>query len=77
MLKRLNFIKSSLEGHSPKQTTNAMRLKSMKKRDERVMEIWKKDLDRPSVGQIIEQMKRNDELNQSAIKEVDSELYLT
>ena len=34
MLKRLNFLKTSLDGHSPKETTNALRLKAIKKRDE-------------------------------------------
>jgi hypothetical protein len=45
MLKRLNFLKTSLDGHSPKETTNALRIKSIKKRDERIMEIWKKELE--------------------------------
>jgi hypothetical protein len=45
MLKRLNFLKTSLDGHSPRQTTNNIRLKSFKKRDERVLETWKKDLE--------------------------------
>ena len=44
MLKRLNFLKTSLDSHSPRQTTTNLRLKAVKKRDDRVYEIWKKDI---------------------------------
>lgn len=54
MLKRLNFLKTSLDGHSPKETTNALRLKAIKKRDERILEIWRKELEQPSVKEIIQ-----------------------
>lgn len=43
LLKRLNFLRASLEGHSPRETTQAFRLKANKKRDERILEIWRKD----------------------------------
>ena len=45
MLKRLNFLKTSLDGHSPKETTNAIRLKSIKRRDDRLYDTWKKELE--------------------------------
>lgn len=53
MLKRLNFLKSSLDGHSPKQTTTNMRLKNKKKRDNRVVEIWRKEMEAPTVPEIL------------------------
>jgi hypothetical protein len=53
MLKRLNFLKTSLDGHSPKETTSANRLRSLKKRDKRLYETWKKELEQPSVQEIL------------------------
>ena len=55
MLKRLNFLKSSLETHSPRQTTNNMRLKSLQKRDSRIVDTWKKEMETPSVSDILSQ----------------------
>lgn len=53
MLKRLNFLKTSLDGHSPKETTNAIRLKSVKRRDDRLYDTWKNELNQPSVQDIL------------------------
>lgn len=59
MLKRLNFLKSSLDGHSPKQTTTHMRLKNSKKRDNRVIEIWRKEMEAPTVPEILQSYLKN------------------
>ena len=59
MLKRLNFIKSSLEAHSPRGTTAQLRLKAQQKREERVVEIWKREFEMPSVQEILSQHLKN------------------
>ena len=59
MLKRLNFLKSSLEAHSPRATTAQLRIKAQQKRDERVVEIWKKEVEMPSVQEILSQHLKN------------------
>eukprot|EP00347_Sterkiella_histriomuscorum_P006612 403352105 len=59
MLKRLNFLKTSLDGHSPRQTTTNMRLKTKKKRDDRVIEIWKKEMEAPTVPDILQNYLKN------------------
>ena len=64
MLKRLNFLKSSLEAHSPRETTNSLRIKAVKRRDERVVEIWKRDMEAPTVSEILQNYKHNRQLNQ-------------
>jgi len=53
LLKRLNFIKNSLDCHSPKETTNSIRIKALKKRDDRLMQIWRKEMEQPSVSDIL------------------------
>jgi hypothetical protein len=53
MLKRLNFLKSSLDQHDPKDTTARLRQIALQKRDERVYELWKKDTEAPSVQEMI------------------------
>ena len=67
MMKRMNFIRNSLETHDPRETTAQIRQEANKKRDERVLEIWKKDLEAPKVAEIIQKfrshrqkVKRND-----------------
>lgn len=52
-------MKSSLDSHSPRQTTNNIRLKTVKKRDQRIIETWKKEIEQPSVKEILENYKRN------------------
>jgi hypothetical protein len=53
MMKRMNFIRNSLESHDPKETTAHIRQEANKKRDERVLELWKKDMEAPKVTDII------------------------
>lgn len=53
MMKRMNFIRNSLETHDPKETTAHNRQEANKRRDERVLELWKKDLESPKVAEII------------------------
>jgi hypothetical protein len=43
MMKRMNYIRSTIDGHDPREVTSKIRLEASKKRDERIFEIWKKD----------------------------------
>jgi len=43
MLKRLNFLRNTLNSHHTKETTNFSREKANKIRDERILELWKQD----------------------------------
>lgn len=49
MMKRLNFLRSSLDSHNPHETTIRMRDIASKRRDERILELWRKDQMRPTV----------------------------
>lgn len=49
MLKRLNYLRNSLDGHDAVETTARMRMNAMQKRDERIIELWHKDKSMPSV----------------------------
>ncbi len=57
MLKRLNFLRNSLENHNPRETTQYLRENALKRRDERILELWKNDLEKPSVYEMVQQMK--------------------
>jgi hypothetical protein len=57
MMKRMNFIRNSLETHDPRDTTAHIRQEANKKRDERVLELWKKDLEAPKVSDIISKFR--------------------
>jgi hypothetical protein len=57
MLKRLNYLRNALENHSAKETTAHLREVAEKRRDERIMELWKSDLEKPSVGDVVDKMR--------------------
>lgn len=59
MLKRLNFLRNSLETHNTRETTHHLRDQALKKRDERILELWRNDLEKPSVYEMVQQMKKN------------------
>ena len=56
MMKRLNFLRNSLDSHNPHETTLRMRDNAQKKRDERILELWRKDQMQPSVETLISRM---------------------
>ena len=62
MLKRLNFLRNSLETHNTRETTHHLRDQALKKRDERILELWKNDLEKPSVYEMVQQMKKNHDM---------------
>ena len=64
MLKRLNFLRNQLDGHDPQETTARMRLNAIQKRDERIIELWRKDQQLPSVHDLVANM-REQRLNQT------------
>lgn len=57
MLKRLNFLRNSLDSHNPKETTQYLRDQAAKRKDERILELWKNDLEKPSVYELVQQMR--------------------
>jgi len=40
MLKRLNFLRNSLESNNPRETTQHLREDATKRRDQRILELW-------------------------------------
>lgn len=59
MMKRLNFLRSSLDSHNPHETTIRMRDIAAKRRDERILELWRKDQMRPTVEQLVSRVAWN------------------
>ena len=55
-MKRLNFLRNSLDSHNPHETTLRMRDNAMKKRDERILDLWRKDQMQPSVKTLVNKM---------------------
>ena len=72
MLKRLNFLKGSLDQHDPLESTAKMRKIAIQKRDERVYELWKKDTEAPSVQEMISKLKDTKSLAKRPIFGFDS-----
>ena len=61
MLKRLNFLRNSLSSHNPRETTQYLRDHANKIRDERILELWKIDQEKPSVYELVQKMKQEKE----------------
>lgn len=57
MMKRLNFLRNSLDTHNPHETTIRMRDIAAKRRDERILELWRKDQMQPKVEQLISKVQ--------------------
>lgn len=49
MLKRLNYLRNALENYNSKETTAHLREHAEKKKEERLMELWRNELEKPSV----------------------------
>lgn len=49
MLKRLNYLRNALENYNSKETTAHLRDHAEKKKEERLMELWRNELEKPSV----------------------------
>lgn len=54
----MNQIRSTLDSHDPKEVTHKIRQEALRQRDERILELWKKDQEQPKVGQLIEALKK-------------------
>jgi len=72
MLKRLNFLRGSLDQHDPMESTVKMRKIAKQKRDERIYELWKKDTEAPTVQDMISKVK--DTKSKRKIIDFDSNL---
>lgn len=53
MLKRLNYLRNALENYNSKETTAHLRDHAEKKKEERLMELWRNELEKPSVEQMV------------------------
>jgi len=42
-MKRMNHIRNTLEMHNPKEHAQKIRSDAAKRRDERILELWRKD----------------------------------
>lgn len=59
MMKRMNYIRNNLDLSNPREVTNQIRLEAKKKRDERILELWKKDAEYPNIGDLIQNLKND------------------
>jgi len=57
MMKRMNYIRNNLDLSDPRETTNKIRIDAKKKRDERIIELWKKESEYPNIGELIQNLK--------------------
>ena len=53
MMKRLHFLRNSLDSHNPQETTLRMRDNAARKRDERILELWNRDKAQPPVEELV------------------------
>ena len=53
LLKRLNYLRNQLENHNARETTQHMRDLADRKKEERLAELWKTELDKPSVMELV------------------------
>ena len=53
LLKRLNYLRNQLENHNARETTQHMRDLADRKKEERLAELWKTELDKPSVMDLV------------------------
>jgi hypothetical protein len=58
MMKRMNYIRSTIDGHDPREVTSKVRLVATRKRDERIFEIWKKDQEQPKISELVAIMRQ-------------------
>jgi hypothetical protein len=58
MMKRMNYIRSTIDGHDPREVTSKIRLEATRKRDERIFEIWKKDQEQPKISELVANMRQ-------------------
>jgi hypothetical protein len=57
MMKRMNFIRSNLDQHNPRELTSKIRQDAKAKRDERILELWKKETDYPNVTELVQKLR--------------------
>lgn len=58
-LKRLNYLRNSLDAHNSRITTEHLRENAQSKRDERILELWSKDAAKPSVSSLVNNMRQS------------------
>ena len=58
-MKRMNYIRNNLDMSNPREVTHQIRQEAKKKRDERILELWKKDSEYPNIGDLIQSLKND------------------
>ena len=56
LMKRMSYIRSSLDEHDPRLSTAKSREDAVKKKEERIMEIWKEEYEKPKVAEVIQKL---------------------
>ena len=59
MMKRMNYIRNTLDQHDPQELTSKVRQDASKKRDERIFELWRKDQEQPKVSELVAKLKED------------------
>lgn len=57
MMKRMSYLQSQIETHDSRKTTQNLRANAAEKRDERILELWKKDVAAPTVAELVGKMR--------------------
>ena len=58
MVKRMNYIRNTLDQHDPHAATEIIRKTANKKKEHRIIELWKEDMSQPKVGDLIKKMQK-------------------
>ena len=57
MMKRLHFLRNSLDAHNAAETTRRMRENADRKKDERIQQLWYRDKNNPNVEDVVNNMR--------------------
>jgi hypothetical protein len=44
MVKRMNYIRNTLDQHDPREATEIIRTTASKKKEHRIIDLWKEDM---------------------------------
>ena len=53
----MSYLQNQIETHDSRKTTQNLRANAAEMRDERILELWKKDLEKPSVADVVGKMR--------------------
>ena len=58
MVKRMNYIRNTLDQHDPREVTDGIRRTANKKKEQRLLDLWREDASQPAVSEIVMKMKK-------------------